>query len=40
MIAGNFYKNPKYIKVAGTLDTKCGSIPGFTANYVIEEQEK
>lgn len=25
------------IEIAHTLDTKCGSIPGFWANYVMEK---
>ena len=33
----NQYKKPKLIDVAGTLDTRCGSIPSFSANYVIEK---
>ena len=30
----NAYKPPKETDVACTLDTKCGSIPGFNATYV------
>ena len=33
----NQYKKPKLIDVAGTLDTQCGMIPSFSANYVIEK---
>lgn len=34
----NKTKKPRRIKQSGTLDTKCGCVPGFLANYVIEKE--
>lgn len=31
------HKKPKEVKYANTLDTKCGALPGFLANYVMEK---
>lgn len=33
-------KEAPIIKYSGTLDTKCGSVPGFLANYVMEKNDK